>query len=99
MFREMNDTEALEEAEGGDGGIKIQAGGKTSTEDETESFERAHGCNENDTTNCRQISKYHERARAGERAKCVRAIAGAGGLNCSGTEGCIVYLESINDDC
>ncbi len=38
LFGEMNDAEALKEAEGGDGGVNVQAGGKACAEDQTESF-------------------------------------------------------------
>jgi hypothetical protein len=44
MFGKMNDPETLEEAESSDGGVEVQARGKTGSEDETESFERVHGC-------------------------------------------------------
>jgi hypothetical protein len=44
MFGKMNDPETLEEAESGDGGVEVQARGKTGSKDETESFERVHGC-------------------------------------------------------
>ena len=71
----MNDAETLEEAESGDGGVDVQAGGKTGAEDEAEGFERAHGCND-DVVNRRQISKYHEKAWVGERLKRVRAKRG-----------------------
>ena len=44
MFWEMDDAETLEEAECRNRGVKVQTGGKTGAEDETESFERVHGC-------------------------------------------------------
>jgi hypothetical protein len=50
LLGEMNDAEALEEAEGGDGGVDIEAGGEAGTEDEAESFEGAHGFMMNDAS-------------------------------------------------
>jgi hypothetical protein len=76
MLGEMNDAEALEEAESGDGGVDVQAGGKASAENEAESFDGAHGCNKDGVVNRRQISKYHERAWAGEQVKRARAKTG-----------------------
>ena len=49
----MNNAEALEKAESGDGGVEIQSRRKAGAEDETESFERVHGCNKNDVRNRR----------------------------------------------
>ena len=43
MFGKMNNAEALEQTESRDGGVEVEAGGKTGAEDEAESFERAHG--------------------------------------------------------
>jgi hypothetical protein len=99
VFGEMNDAEALEEAESGDGGVEVQTGGKTCAENETECFERVHGCNKNDATNRRQISKYHESAWTGERTKCLRAKTGVGGLDCSGTSDHTLCVEWADDDC
>jgi len=45
MFGETDYAETLEKSEGGNGGVDVEAGGKTGTEDEAESFEGAHGCN------------------------------------------------------
>jgi hypothetical protein len=53
MFGEMDDAESLEEAKSGDGGVDVEAGGKTGPEHKAESFQRAHGCNRNDVTNRR----------------------------------------------
>jgi hypothetical protein len=39
----MDDTVTLEKAERRNGGVEIQAGGKSSAESETESFDRIHG--------------------------------------------------------
>jgi len=46
LLGEMNDAETLEEAEGGDGGVDIEAGGEAGAENEAESFEGAHGFND-----------------------------------------------------
>jgi hypothetical protein len=43
MFGKMDDAEALQEAEGGDGGIEIETRGKTGAEDQAKCFERIHG--------------------------------------------------------
>ena len=66
LLGEMDDAETLEEAEGGDGGVDIEAGGEAGAEDEAESFERAHGGDNGDVSRRHQISKYHERDWAGE---------------------------------
>ena len=42
---EMNDAEALEKAESGDGRVDVEAGGEAGAEDKAESFERVHGRN------------------------------------------------------
>jgi len=53
VFGELDDAEALKEAERGNGGVEVEAGGKTGAEDEAESFERVHGCSKNDGRNRR----------------------------------------------
>ena len=43
LFGEMDDAETLEESEGGDSGVDIEAGGEAGAEDEAEGFQGAHG--------------------------------------------------------
>ena len=43
FFREMDDMEAFEKAESGDGGVKIEAGREAGTEGEGDGLERIHG--------------------------------------------------------
>ena len=47
LFGEMDDAKPLEKSESGNGGVDVEAGGEAGAEDEAESFERVHGCNEN----------------------------------------------------
>ena len=97
LLGKMDDAEALEETESGDGGIDVEAGGEASSEDQAESFEGVHGCNQN-YPDRQEISKYHENGRAGEVVKCLRTKAG-GRLNWSGTRDHTERLKCADDHC
>src|SRR5205807_10037091 len=43
FFGEMNNVEAFEKAQRGDGGVKIESGGEAGTEGEGDGLERIHG--------------------------------------------------------
>ena len=43
LLGEMDYAETLEEAESGDGGVDVETGGEAGAENEAESFEGAHG--------------------------------------------------------
>ena len=47
LLGKMDDAEALKETESGDCSVNVQAGGEAGSEDQAESFERVHGCNQN----------------------------------------------------
>jgi hypothetical protein len=61
MRRQVNHAKALQEAQRGDGCVKVQARGKTGAKDKTESLNWIHGLENSQIGNQALNPRYHER--------------------------------------